>query len=541
MFPSSLRCHAYGVGQEGEGVCLLLELGPHRVLLDCGLRDLTVLQSEVPGQGNGVASEDRTPAFDFVFCSHAHPDHSRGLRRLRQTSPELPIYLSAVTATLLEAQSGQALNVQVLPWRSPLQLPHSTLQVQLLPAGHLPGAAALLLTYSAPERTYTLLYTGDFCRTNLRLTEGLNLESLRGAAPDVLIAEGSYGMARYPHRRQQEQQLLAQLERELGQGRAVLLLTPPLGLAQELLILLRSHHHFTGRDLDIWVDEPIARFCDAYLELLPHLPIAIQNFARHQELFWDAQVLPRSQRLPIPGAPPPQGDSPMLLLSDRLPDWLWSPEQTDQNWCCFVPQRELNQLVFDPEQLRSLPWSVIPYGLTDHSDGTNTLQLIHTIRPQHIVLIHGSPRNLAQLTNETELQNRYQLHCPRPQTTVELPLGDRFVQPALPAPSTYTGEVTESDADVMITLPPDLTTAPQWANFANTGIITARWQGNDLCLRGLSQRQLLEQLSSPAPEEIMSTCARCQYYQPPHCQNLRSPLYQRLVSPEGSCPLFEEQ
>lgn len=481
----TLRCRAYGVGQETEGVALLLELGPYRILLDCGLREWDSLRSQL-----------RDAPLHAVFCSHAHPDHGRGLDLLRHYYPELPIYASTVTAALLEAQGSQTLGIQTLPWRSPSPLPHLPLQVQLFPAGHLPGAAAILLTYTPPERTYTVLYTGDFCRTNLRLVEGLNLESLRGAAPDILIAEGSYGMARYPHRRQQEHQLLAQLERELTQGRAVLLLAPALGQAQELLILLRSHHHFTGRELDIWVDEPIARLCDAYLDLLPHLPMAVQNFARHQHLFWDAQVLPRSQRLSIPGAPPPQGASPTLLLSDRLPDWFGSPSPTTQNWCCFVPQRELNQLVFDPEELRSLPWSVIPYSLTDHSDGPNTLQLIHTIRPQHIVFVHGSPRNLAQLTNETELQNRYQLHCPRSQTTVELPLGDRFVQPVLTPTSTYSGEVMESDAEVLITLPPELATAPQWSNFANTGIVTARWQGDELCLRGLSQRQLLEQMRS---------------------------------------------
>jgi Cft2 family RNA processing exonuclease len=37
-------------------------------------------------------------------------------------------------------------------------------------------------------------------------------------------------------------------------------------------MLLRSHHNFTGRDLDIWVDGTVAMGCDAYLELLPHLP-----------------------------------------------------------------------------------------------------------------------------------------------------------------------------------------------------------------------------------------------------------------------------
>ncbi len=42
------------------------------------------------------------------------------------------------------------------------------LSAKLYPAGHLPGAAAILLTYNAPpndlglSRTFNVLYTGDF-------------------------------------------------------------------------------------------------------------------------------------------------------------------------------------------------------------------------------------------------------------------------------------------------------------------------------------------------------------------------------------------
>jgi Cft2 family RNA processing exonuclease len=84
---------------------------------------------------------------------------------------------------------------------------------------------------------------------------------------------------------------------------------PTLGLGQEILMLLRSHHHFTGRNLDIWVDGTVAAGCDAYLELLPHFPTSVQNFARHQPLFWDERVRPRVRRL----------DSAALIPSVSLP------------------------------------------------------------------------------------------------------------------------------------------------------------------------------------------------------------------------------
>lgn len=114
--------------------------------------------------------------------------------------------------------------------------------------------------------------------------EGLPLEELRGLQPNVLIVEGSYGTARHPHRRHQENHLAERIDRAIAQQQSILLPTS-LGLGQELLLLLRSHHYFTGRDIDIWVDGAVANGCDAYLEILPHLPTSVQNFARHQPLF----------------------------------------------------------------------------------------------------------------------------------------------------------------------------------------------------------------------------------------------------------------
>jgi len=64
----------------------------------------------------------------------------------------------------------------------------------------------------------------------------------------VLIIEGSYGTARHPQR-SQENQLAERINRAIAASYSVLLPTPTLGLGQEILMLLRSHHNFTGRDL----------------------------------------------------------------------------------------------------------------------------------------------------------------------------------------------------------------------------------------------------------------------------------------------------
>ena len=524
---SELQCFPYGVHHEDEGMCLLVQMGPHRILLDCGLIDVSPLQVGL----------QPLPA-DLVLCSHAHADHAKGLLALHEAFPLLPIYASEVTTQLLPLNWSEVAPHQIsqfcqaLPLRSPVEL-QSGLVVELFPAGHLPGATAILLTYTTLHRAYTLLYTGDFFLSNSRLVEGLPLEELRGSEPDVLIIEGSYGTARHAHRRSQENQLAERINRALANSCSVLLPTPSLGLGQEILMLLRSHHNFTGRDLDIWVDGTVATGCDAYLQLLPHLPASVQNFARHQPLFWDERVRPRVRRLNSQQRH--TVGHPCIIITDEtadLSEYCWSEPD---RWIVLLPEK--------PGRANT-SYSLAPltnvetYLLTQHSDGPGITQLIHNVRPQHVIFVHGSPTYLADLTNLEELQNRYHLHSPSAGTMVELPVGETFLQPAAPE-TNYEGELNELGTVVTITLPDAITADSRWHNFADTGLVEARWQGDELVLRGLTQRELLNQSGERLSFAQLDCCGSCRFQRGQRCWNEASPLYGFKVTPDGYCPAFE--
>lgn len=526
-----LECLPYGAGHADEGVCLLIKMGPHRVLLDCGIEDASLL----------APLADSVPAH-LAVCTHAHPDHAKGLLSLHRAFPQLPIYASEVTTRLLSLNwpalpAKHALRFcQALPWQSPVEL-RPGLSVQLFPCGHLPGAAAVMLTYTAPHRTYTLIYTGDFFLSNSRLVEGLPLGELRGLKPDVLILEGTYGTARHPHRRQLENQLAERIHRAIGDGYSVLLPTPAIGLGQELLMLLRSHHYFTGRDLDIWVDGTVAQGCDAYLELLPHFPTAVQNFAQHQPLFWDERVKPRVRRL-SPEQRGLLGKTPCIVITDQTADLgLYAGEQTG-TWILLMSQKPGQAVRVQGSSPAPGIRMVETYLLAEHCDAPGTAQLIHNLRPQHIIFVHGSPTYLADLANLDELRNRYQLHTPVAGTQVELPIGETFLQPALPE-THYEGELTELATEVTISLPDDITADPRWANFADTGLVEARWQGEELVLRGLTQRELLSHSSERPLSVDLECCGNCQHYRGQRCWNQLSALFGFKVTPDGYCPVFE--
>jgi Cft2 family RNA processing exonuclease len=489
----ALSCWAVATGHHQEGLCLLAQLGPYRVLLDCGLADCAALQDV---------------AIDLAWCSQAHPHSAQGFSALHDLYPTVPIYGSLGSQAMLALDFCQG-----LPWASPTILAPN-LTATIFPAGHLPGAAAIFLSYQGANRTYSLLYTGDFFLSNTRCTEGLSLELLRGYRPNVAIVCGSQGTARYPHRRRQESALVEQLNRLLQNHQSLVLLTPEFGQAPEILLLLRSDHQFAGRDIDLWLDEAIADECDRYTRCISHLPPAVQNFARNQPLFWDEKIRPRVRPL---ADRPQHPHAPEIILAKTPLAGFTTLVPTD--WDGLIPNS-------------------IPYLLTNCADGAGTTQLIHNLRPQHVVFVHGSPTYLADLTALDELNSRYQLHLPSAGSFVELPIGETFLQPPTPIENSYEGELEELSSTINISFPASLGDDPRWQDFADTGLIEARWQGAELVLKGISAQQLLNQGERDIPDDVIC-CANCRYLRAQRCSYGESPLYGFKVTPTGTCPLFE--
>ncbi|WP_446684524.1 MBL fold metallo-hydrolase [Cyanobacterium sp. HL-69] len=532
-----LSCSPLAVGHDTEGLAIMLNVGEYRILLDCGLENIKSL----------LVDQSLPP--HWVFCTHAHHDHGRGLLSLHEVYPHLPIYCSEVTKKLLPLNWLRADGSMVepfcdsIPWRSPLQL-EKNLSVELYPAGHLPGAAAVLFRYHHGDRVYKIFYTGDFCLSNLQLVEGLSLDNMRGLSPDVLIIEGTYGTARHPHRRQQEKHLMTKIREAIASNINVILPVPTFGLGQELLKLLRSHHQFTGANIDIWVDGNVAIACDLYLELIDYFPANVQNFAKHQPLFWDEKIKPRMRRLTPNINRKKIGEETSIILTDDLSKIDEYCQNNDYKWLILTPEhskinksKTFNQII---NKLNTEKVIVENYLLAEHSDGRNTTQLIHNLRPQHVIFVHGTPNYLADLTALEELQNRYQLHCPEVNIKVDLPIGEQFIQPKISPQQNYEGELNETGAYITITLPEQLNKDSRWQNFADTGLIEARWQGEELVLRGLSQRELLQQNSSIRRQLNAESCHNCAYYDEDCCHNEKSPLNGFEVPEDGFCPAFED-
>jgi hypothetical protein len=316
------------------------------------------------------------------------------------------------------------------------------------------------------------------------------------------------------------------------------LVVPQLGLAQELLVLLRSHHTFTGKNIDIWVEETIAIGCDLYLEILHELPEAVQNFARHQSLFWDERIRPRVRRF----------QATALTKWDEQPCIvLLSPQTNLDAFCAAVPRPWLILFPQFPKQPATLKRKLFAqkksvtletYLLAEHSDGVGTTQLIHNVRPQHVVFVHGQPSNLDNLTSLEELASRYHLHSPQAGAYLEFPLG--LIQQTLDIKmeTTYEGEIQAEDPQILMAFPAQIREDPRWRFLADTGVIVAHWQGENLMIRGMQQYDLFLKNQQGAAYNNLQGCLNCVSYRSQKCTNPKSPLYELRVAPDGYCPSY---
>ncbi|SHI15456.1 MBL fold metallo-hydrolase RNA specificity domain-containing protein [Ferrimonas marina] len=293
-----LTLTSYGAAREVTGSRHLLDYQGRRILLDCGLH-----------QGRDQAKRLKRDSFGFrpaqldaVVLSHAHLDHSGALPRLIKRGFRGPIYCTGATLNLLAVMLKDACDLylrelerdnkvrqrkgqrtqpplygmeevlavleacKVLPfnqWQALLP----GVELRLLDAGHILGAAMVQLHFDTPEGPYRLLYSGDLGNSDSPL--------MRDPAPppevDLVLMESTYGNRN--HRSYQD--TLTELSEVLAQAQGGVVLVPAfaVGRTQELLFQLGVMYH-QGL-LDGWhvvLDSPMAievtRIYDQWLELL---------------------------------------------------------------------------------------------------------------------------------------------------------------------------------------------------------------------------------------------------------------------------------
>ena len=275
----------WGAAGGVSGSMHLIEVGNHKILLDCGLH-----------QGKREEARQRNAHFPFhphqidaVVISHAHIDHVGNLPTLVRQGFSGPVYCTPPTRDLLRVMLADSAKIQeedaahlniarnyAEPWVQPLyahadvekafrqvvQVPYGRdfdvtrmVRMKFVEAGHILGSAMVCITAAGPDRDRTLTFSGDMGRRGMPI--------LKPTAPippaDVLVCESTYGNRLHRSFEETVEKLYAVIRDTVERGGKVLIPAFSLGRTQLIVHVLQTGLR-QGKipNVPLYVDSPLA-------------------------------------------------------------------------------------------------------------------------------------------------------------------------------------------------------------------------------------------------------------------------------------------
>jgi metallo-beta-lactamase family protein len=281
-----MKIHFLGGSGTVTGSMHLLEVNGHRLLLDCGLF-----------QGRRAEAYERNrhlpldaASVDRMILSHAHIDHSGAIPILVKSGFENDILCTAATRDLCAVMLRDSAHIQVsdaehmtyrhgqdgLPPMEPLYTVEDAERclehlvgyayhrpVPVLPgvtatfydAGHILGAAIVVLDIKEDGRSYRFVFTGDLGRRNLPILR--DPETLTGV--DYLITESTYGNRLHGDITHVEDELRQVVVETAARGGKLLIPAFAIERTQEIVYALhRLHEAGAIPEIPVYVDSPLA-------------------------------------------------------------------------------------------------------------------------------------------------------------------------------------------------------------------------------------------------------------------------------------------
>jgi Cft2 family RNA processing exonuclease len=449
---AELRFVALGGSNEIGRSCYLLELGEYRILVDCGIK---------PGKDTGnpdLGYLDRQP--DALILTHAHTDHIGWVPALVRLFPELDIYCSPGTAALLpvmledswrhytrrikmkrdraefitnaeaveeeyDRSDVEAVSHRVVSCefgvQETLTVDGGKLKVKFFPAGHILGAASVLIEDQTGRRIFM---SGDMSSDPQRTLDPASWPEDLGEI-DLLVLESTYGDRRRTKSFEENRKELINIIRETteeGMG-SVILASFGLGRAQELIQIIadaRNDGNLNG-DIPVYVDGMIKRInpiYQAHAKIPFELPESFNEISSNEErrdvarntahlrpciivttsgmlsggpvVEYAQHLLPESQHCIVLTGYQDEGSPTRIAKmteSGRGPRTvrIHSDDGKDIEFKAAQRAKEVN--------------------LSAHADQKGLLEYAAKLNPKYIVLVHGDPE--AQQALKTELRKTH--------------------------------------------------------------------------------------------------------------------------------------
>lgn len=276
----------YGAARTVTGSMHLLEVGQHKILLDCGLY-----------QGKRKESYKRNRNFPFspadldaVILSHAHIDHSGNLPNLVKQGYRGPIYTTHATAHLdnimlldsgyIHEKDAEYLNKRLEKQGKPLIVPLYTkedaarvaplfhgldyeeifepvpgIKAHLVDAGHILGSASVVIDVEDGKSSKRLWFSGDIGRPGLQLIQ----DPVLPRKADYLIMESTYGDTKKRDPDAAFVELKEVVRRTIHRKGRVIIPAFAVGRTQELVFgLHKMMENGDIPEIPVFVDSPLA-------------------------------------------------------------------------------------------------------------------------------------------------------------------------------------------------------------------------------------------------------------------------------------------
>jgi predicted metal-dependent RNase len=440
--PRTLQFTALGGGTEVGRSAYLIEVGPSKVLVDCGIavgrREIAEMVPNLDGLGS----------LDAIVLTHAHTDHIGWLPALVRTQdPTVPIYCSEDTADitpimlddsrghyermlargqLIAAHNPEAsppieqytrddlydveTRLHALRYDEPLDIPGTALRLTLFPAGHILGAASVLLEGGGRR----IMVSGDISSEH-QATVGPASPPRDLSDVDLLVLESTYGgRTRDSAASRQE---LVEFVRQTTEHGTALLPCFALGRGQEVIQLLQQAQREGQVDpsITIWVDGLIRRILPFYIERERVDPTGHQLIGPGEREFVIAQCQRSDERAIVVTTSGMLNGGPIIEWAEALlPDSrhrIALLGYQDEGAAGGVLARQLREGRRPPYDL-TLPREegdevclriasqIREIGLSAHADQNGLVAFASAISPRRVVLVHGDPRAQAALANK---------------------------------------------------------------------------------------------------------------------------------------------
>ncbi|QEH34680.1 Ribonuclease [Aquisphaera giovannonii] len=279
-----MRITFHGAARQVTGSAHLLEIGPYRLLLDCGLFDSDRIDPDSPNRK--LPFDPRS--LDAVIVSHAHNDHIGRLPFLVKQGYDGPFYCTSATADVTGVMLRDSARIQRedvrnaatshphlehvdplfdllhvewvvermrrLPYGEPTEIVPGV-ALTLHEAGHILGSAIVQLDYREGGRDRRFVFTGDLGRRNTSLLpDPAVVKDI-----DILVSESTYGNRELDPYERLMKQLHAIIARATRLRGKVVIPAFSLGRTQRMVYCLQELFAVhKARPIPIYVDSPLA-------------------------------------------------------------------------------------------------------------------------------------------------------------------------------------------------------------------------------------------------------------------------------------------